>query len=206
MRVARDVLTTEFLVWGVKRLVLNLLVSGIYTGFWSVAIYVWSWSHRKFRRTSWPSLATYVHNMWYFFLGIAQWTLWECAFVHFWASGKLPFLSDDKAFATPFNTARMILWTFGIPIWRGIHFYFSHRFIHMRCLYKYVHSLHHRFVTRSSFSTFIMNSAFGSLWQHIPLLLSLGTSMWNPFLVCACIQLNIYCTGSYPYLESQVFS
>ena len=146
LRVARDVLTPEFLVWGVKRLILNLLVSGIYTGFWSVAIYVWSWSQRKFRRSSWPSLATYAHNMWYFFLGIAQWTLWECAFVHLWASDKLPFLSDDKAFATPSNAARMILWTFGIPIWRGIHFYFSHRFIHMRCLYKYVHSLHHRFV------------------------------------------------------------
>ena len=144
--VARDVLSFEFISWAIKRLFMNLAVSGIYMGFWSVTLYAWSWSQRKFRRTSWPSVATYVHNIWYTFLGIAQWTLWECAFVHLWASGKLPFLSDDEAFASPSNAVRTILWTFAIPVWRGFHFYFSHRFIHMRSLYKYVHSLHHRCV------------------------------------------------------------
>ena len=31
-----------------------------------------------------------------------------------------------------------------VPVWRGAHFYFAHRFVHIRAIYKYVHSLHHR--------------------------------------------------------------
>ena len=29
-------------------------------------------------------------------------------------------------------------------MYRDFHFYWAHRFIHIRALYKYVHSLHHR--------------------------------------------------------------
>merc|ERR1719201_1697597 len=38
----------------------------------------------------------------------------------------------------------MVVFTLLIPIWRGFHFYFSHRFIHVRPIYRFVHSLHHR--------------------------------------------------------------
>ena len=31
-----------------------------------------------------------------------------------------------------------------LPVFRDFHFYFAHRLIHVRSLYVYVHSLHHR--------------------------------------------------------------
>eukprot|EP00656_Telonema_subtile_P037843 TRINITY_DN4224_c0_g1_i1.p1 TRINITY_DN4224_c0_g1~~TRINITY_DN4224_c0_g1_i1.p1 ORF type:complete len:272 (-),score=57.87 TRINITY_DN4224_c0_g1_i1:64-879(-) len=44
-----------------------------------------------------------------------------------------------------------------IPLWRDLHFYIAHRFIHIRCIYKYVHSLHHRNADPEPFSGMTMH-------------------------------------------------
>ena len=43
-----------------------------------------------------------------------------------------------------FFKIKMLLNEQVVPLWRSVHFYFAHRFIHIHPLYKYVHSLHHR--------------------------------------------------------------
>jgi sterol desaturase/sphingolipid hydroxylase (fatty acid hydroxylase superfamily) len=62
------------------------------------------------------------------------------------------FIADQDLFSTPANTLRTIGWSLAIPVWRSTHFYFAHRLIHIRVLYKYVHSLHHRNIDIEPFS------------------------------------------------------
>ena len=85
-----------------------------------------------------------LHNIWYSCLGTLQWSAWEVIFMHLYATKKLPHMPDAEAFSNPANIARTVLWTAAIPLFRGLHFYFAHRFIHIKVIYKYVHSLHHR--------------------------------------------------------------
>ena len=44
-----------------------------------------------------------------------------------------------------------------IPIWRDVHFYSAHRFIHIRAIYRLVHSLHHRNTDPEPFSGMTMH-------------------------------------------------
>ena len=93
------------------------------------------------------------------------------------------------------NVARTIGWTLAVPLYRSVHFYFAHRFIHIRCLYKYVHSLHHRNTDIEPFSGLCMHpiehlyyyscvgpslyftmSPFHAMWNLIHLLISPAAS------------------------------
>ena len=50
-----------------------------------------------------------------------------------------------------------LMWILLVPIWRDLHFYIAHRFIHIRAIYKYVHSLHHRNTDPEPFSGMTMH-------------------------------------------------
>ena len=82
--------------------------------------------------------------MWYTFLGVIQYTFWEVLYIHCCATNRLPFLTDKQAFSNTWNFTMFCLAAFWVPLYREIHFYFSHRLIHYKALYKYIHSLHHR--------------------------------------------------------------
>ena len=56
----------------------------------------------------------------------------------------LPFVSDAVTFDSWLGIAKFGAWCFAVPLYREVHFYFAHRLIHIKCLYKYVHSTHHR--------------------------------------------------------------
>lgn len=130
--------------WVLKRLAVNLAVTWLYVGFWDVALYGLQWSKRKFNPLRWPNRWELFHNVWYANLGILQWTVWEVFFIYAYATGRLPYIRDREAFATVSNAVIMVLFTLAVPVWRGLHFYFAHRFIHIRPMYRFVHSLHHR--------------------------------------------------------------
>ena len=82
--------------------------------------------------------------MWYSFLGVVQYTVWEAIYIHCLATKRLPYLNDQEAFSSPWNTMVFCLAAFWVPLYRSFHFYFAHRFIHIKAMYKYIHSLHHR--------------------------------------------------------------
>merc|ERR1719446_1983129 len=74
-----------------------------------------------------------------------------------WSTGAVPFVSNSEVFSSPKMIAIHVCWILVIPIWRDLHFYFAHRFIHIRAVYKYVHSLHHRNADPEPFSGMTMH-------------------------------------------------
>ena len=63
--------------------------SQVYYQFWYIGLYVRGWGRRKFAAHVRPTTAQTVHNVWYSFLGVVQWTAIECAFLHCYATGRL---------------------------------------------------------------------------------------------------------------------
>jgi hypothetical protein len=127
-----DAAVTWNLDWVVPRLIMNVSVTCVYCGWWHVTLYLFGWASRPFKPNRKYRVGKVLHNIWYTVLGAIQWTAWECVFIYCYATGRLPYISDADAFATPANAARVILWVFLVPIWRSIHFYLAHRLIHIK--------------------------------------------------------------------------
>lgn len=99
-----------------------------YTAWWHVTLYFAKWAGRPFIKDRPYSLDKVLHNMFWSFLGIAQWVAFENVFCFLWASGRLPYLSDASAFSG--NLRLLGIFLAGIPLvatWRDFHFYFAHR-------------------------------------------------------------------------------
>jgi len=132
------------LEWVMKRCVVMATTTFIYTAFWHVSLYFSHMAKRPFkgnRQYKWSKL---IHNMTYTLMGCLQWTLWECVFIHCYATKRLPYMADDEVYGSIRGMLTFVAWFFLIPLYRDVHFYFAHRFLHMKSLYKYVHSVHHR--------------------------------------------------------------
>ena len=170
--------------WILARLKLNLGVVLVYIGFFYVSLYHLGRSARKFKPSNTPTAARMCHNVWYTVLGAVQWTAWECVFVRLWATGKLPYVADADVFATWPGVARAALWALLVPVLRELHFYWAHRFLHFRVLYKYVHSLHHRNVDPEPFSGLCMHPVehlyyYATVWPSLAFLMSPFHLLWN---------------------------
>jgi len=71
--------------------------------------------------------------------GVTVWTAYEVFFMWAYANDLLPFYLDWMAH--PF----LFVFTFvAIIFWSSLHFYFIHRLLHWRPLYRIAHALHHR--------------------------------------------------------------
>ena len=71
--------------------------------------------------------------------GVTMWTAYEAAFMWAYANDLLPFYlraSDHPVWFT--------LTLFAIPFWASLHFYFVHRLLHWKPLYRIAHAVHHR--------------------------------------------------------------
>lgn len=143
--------------WVGKRFAVNFSVALAYYGFFYVALYVKKLSQRKFQPGVYPTAGNIVHDVWYWTLGIVQWTVHECLMVRLWATGKVPYISDTELIRSPKLVLITFCWVLLIPMWRDLHFYFAHRFSHIRAFYKYVHSLHHRNTDPQPFSGLCMH-------------------------------------------------
>jgi sterol desaturase/sphingolipid hydroxylase (fatty acid hydroxylase superfamily) len=192
---AADLAAPAFRGFLARRFAVNCLFVWGFFGFWHVSLYGLGWAKRKFNPASRPSPQRVAHNVWYTTLGVAQWTVWEACFVHCFATGRIPHVSDAAAFATAEGAARFVACFFLVPLFRDLHFYFAHRLIHVRCLYKYVHALHHRNTDIEPFSglcmhpiehlyyfacvcplLYCLSSPLGVTWMGMHLLLSPAAS------------------------------
>jgi len=104
--------------------------------------------------------------------------------MHLWATGKLPYIDDSNMFSSVPNALRTIFWILAVPQVREFHFYFAHRFIHIRALYNYIHSLHHRNVDIEPFSGLSMHPVehlyyVTSVFPSLYFLMSPLHLMWN---------------------------
>ena len=177
------------------RFAVNFTITFGYFGFWHSVTYLLGWTDRPFHPSRKYKIGKVFHNMWYSFLGVVQLTIWEAIFMHCYATNRLPFMSDEQAFSNSWNMTMFIFAFFWVPLYREFHFYFAHRFIHIKALYKYIHSLHHRNTDIEPFSGLCMHpvehlyyyscvgpsllvfaSPFAFMWNAVHLLISPAAS------------------------------
>lgn len=166
-----------------------------YFSFWHVTLYGLHMAKRPFIEDRIYSLDKLVHNAFWTTSGIVIWTSFENVFAYLWATGRLSYISDLHSFSTLWGAASFLLALMGVPLWRSIHFYFAHRFLHYTSLYKQVHSLHHRNTDIEPFSGLCMHpvehlyyfscvlpsllfycSPYAFVWNGVHLLLSPAAS------------------------------
>ncbi len=70
--------------------------------------------------------------------GVFFWTAWEVVSLWLFANGSIPFLRYQE------NPVLFIGLMVLIPMFRSFHFYWIHRLIHWRPLYRFCHYLHHK--------------------------------------------------------------
>ena len=166
-----------------------------YFSFWHIATYGFNMAKRPFIKDRTYNINKVIHNAFWTTSGIAIWTIFENVFVYLWATGRLAYIPDKISISTPMGLIAFIATLMGIPLWRSIHFYFAHRFLHYTPLYRQVHSLHHRNTDIEPFSGLCMHpvehlyyfaciapslifycSPFALVWNGIHLLLSPAAS------------------------------
>eukprot|EP01065_Artemidia_motanka_P035315 TRINITY_DN43234_c0_g1_i1.p1 TRINITY_DN43234_c0_g1~~TRINITY_DN43234_c0_g1_i1.p1 ORF type:complete len:468 (+),score=130.51 TRINITY_DN43234_c0_g1_i1:60-1463(+) len=130
--------------WVLYRAAINFGLFICYYGFWSLVLYKLRWADRKYKPGHLPSAARMLHNIWYACLGCVQLTVWEVFFMHLWATAKAEVTPDYESLSTLGGVLAVLGWTVVVPVLHDVHFYFIHRLLHVRVLYRYVHSLHHR--------------------------------------------------------------
>lgn len=154
---------------------------------WHAALYGFNLAKRPFVANRTYNVDKVVHNVFWTTSGIAIWTVFENIACYLWTTGRLPYSPDS------FGSITLAL--MAVPVWRSVHFYFAHRFLHFSPLYKQVHSLHHRNTDVEPFSglcmhpvehlyyyaciapsLFLICSPFAFLWNGVHLLLSPGAS------------------------------
>ncbi|GMH72341.1 hypothetical protein TrRE_jg5937 [Triparma retinervis] len=133
----------------------GLLFAYYFFFYW--ALYLRSWSKRKFTPGSFPLAVNMRHNLWYWSLGVIQWTAYEIAMEKAWASGIVVPATFENLVASPQKLLLNAAILLAVPIWRDVHFYSTHRFTHIRAVYRLVHSLHHRNTDPEPFSGLTMH-------------------------------------------------
>lgn len=190
----RDPSSDAFAGWMGRRALLNLFVVYTYYGWWHVTLYFW-WGKRPFNPARQYRFSKVAHNIWYTTLGTLQWTGWEGLYAYCLATGRLPFVADATSFESWTGIVKFVAWCFAVPLYREVHFYFAHRLIHVKCLYKYVHSTHHRntdiepfaglcmhpiehlyYYTSSGHAFYMLATPWAFLWNGIHLILSPAAS------------------------------
>jgi sterol desaturase/sphingolipid hydroxylase (fatty acid hydroxylase superfamily) len=165
------------------RLFLNTALAFGYIGFWHVTLYGFHWCHRPFVPNRTYSRQRVLHNMFYTMWGILHWTLVETAFVNCYQTNQLTQKVTHMTVSDLVVMMALAMWT---PSFRDVHFYVCHRMIHIRWLYKYIHSLHHRNIDVEPFSGLAMHPV-----EHLyyftcygPFLLSIVSQQpYAPFLI-----------------------
>jgi len=87
-------------------------------------------------------------NVFYSMLGVLVWSIYEVLLWWGYANGVLPYTD---------NPVWLVLWMLLMPFWRNFHFYWIHRLIHWKPLYKTVHYLHHKNINVGPWSGMAMH-------------------------------------------------
>jgi ferredoxin-NADP reductase/sterol desaturase/sphingolipid hydroxylase (fatty acid hydroxylase superfamily) len=108
----------------------------------------------------WPATdnATFLfHNQvydnifWTSGVAVLIWTAYEAVTLWLFANNRIPRLTWID------HPVWFIVWFLAIPFWREFHFYWVHRAIHIKAIYKHVHSLHHKNVNPIPWSGMAMH-------------------------------------------------
>lgn len=166
-----------------------------YAALWHVSLYWFRAAKRPFIEARTYNGGKVLHNLAWTTSGVAIWTAFENIVCHLWATQRLSYIPDITSFGSVVGVCTFLAALGGVPLWRSLHFYFAHRFLHMDAMYKQVHSLHHRNTDVEPFSGLCMHpvehlyyfacvgpslvfycSPFAFLWNGVHLLLSPAAS------------------------------
>ena len=98
-----------------------------------------------FRTQVWDNM------LWTCASGVTFWTAYEVLFVWAYANQLVPYLAWSD------NPVWFALLFVLIPVWSSFHFYWVHRWLHWKPLYRLAHSLHHRNVNVGPWSGLSMH-------------------------------------------------
>ena len=139
----------------------NIFLLILIAGAWHIKLYWQRAQGDRFKYTSrWPITKSRVFlfgnqvkdNMfWSVLSGGTVWTAYEVLLVWAYANNWLPYISFSA------NPLWFIGWIILIPMWNDFHFYWVHRLLHWKPLYKVAHYLHHRNVNVGPWSGLSMH-------------------------------------------------
>ena len=120
--------------------------------------------------------------------GVPIWSMLQILMLWTFSNGYIPWINFSE------NKIWFILMILVVPIIHDFHFYCIHRLIHIPILYKWVHSVHHKSVNPSPWSSLSMHPV-----EHI---LYFGTVFWHFLLpsnpIIALYQLHFAGFGAVP--------
>jgi len=93
----------------------------------------------------------YDNIFWTAGVGVLVMTAFEAVTLWLYANHRLPYISWET------NPVWFVVWLLLIPFWREFHFYWTHRLIHWKPLYKHVHYLHHKNINPITWSGMAMH-------------------------------------------------
>jgi sterol desaturase/sphingolipid hydroxylase (fatty acid hydroxylase superfamily) len=147
--------------WIARMFLRNMVLLWIVSGGWHLILYTlklqgteqkydprWQAKNDKnflFKNQVWDNI------FWSCAFGCPIWTAYEALLMWGYANGKLPYAD----WAT--HPVYFCVWLCLIPFWREFHFYWIHRLIHWRPLYKAVHYLHHKNINPGPWSGLAMH-------------------------------------------------
>jgi len=188
--VAKDLTPGWILALYARNLVMMVIVAG------GLHLYFHTWrkqgTARKFDKremaTNAPSFKfknQVLDNVYYSVVyGVTFWTLLEVGLLWAFANYIIATVSWSE------NPVWFIALILLIPIWHSFHFYWIHRFLHWRPIYKSVHALHHRNVNIGPWSGMSMHPVESFIYMTSVLIHLVVLS--NPFHMIYHLQFLIF--------------
>jgi sterol desaturase/sphingolipid hydroxylase (fatty acid hydroxylase superfamily) len=160
--------------WMLQIYLRNQALIWLFYGFYYVWLYMWKKEglNRKYD-SRWPArksrmfmFGDQVYDNVFLTAGVAGlvWTIYEWVTMWMYANHRLPYLSWQA------HPVLFLLWIPIIPLWREFHFYWVHRFLHWKPLYKYAHYVHHKNVNPNPWSGMAMHPVEVTLYFTVCLI------------------------------------
>ena len=185
--------------WTINILVVNILLAFIWYQGWEIPLYIKKKQKNRFKYNKnfpqdikkkgfWFKNQTMDNMIRSMLFGVPIWSILQILMLWTFANGYIPWINLSE------NTIWFILMVLVVPIIHDFHFYCIHRLIHIPILYKWVHSIHHKSVNPSPWSSLSMHPV-----EHI---LYFGTVFWHFLLpsnpIIALYQLHFAGFGAVP--------
>lgn len=185
--------------WTINILVINMVLAFIWYQGWEVPLYIKKKQANRFKyNKSFPQ--DFKNKFFWFknqtidnmtrsmFFGVPIWSMLQILMLWTFSNGYIPWINFSE------NKIWFILMILVVPIIHDFHFYCIHRLIHIPILYKWVHSVHHKSVNPSPWSSLSMHPV-----EHI---LYFSTVFWHFLLpsnpIIALYQLHFAGFGAVP--------
>ena len=139
----------------------NVAILVLWVGGWHLRLYTFrgqgsehkfnlKWLHEKSPTFLWGNQLR-DNIFWNIASACTVWTAYEALMMWGYANGFVPYVDWETQ---PVTFVFMLL---AVPLWREVHFYWTHRLVHWKPLYRSVHYLHHKNVNVGPWSGLAMH-------------------------------------------------